>query len=341
VNRPVVIHGLFFTRGRGFLTYFLILMSTSHILITGGAGFIGSHLALRLRETNKVRLFDNFRRDSLTGTSIAEHPNVELIRGDLLNPSDVSRAVEGVDTILHLGAIAGVSSYYNQSLQTLKVNILGTQGLLDVAAKTVRRFVHFSTSEVFGSNALHVTEEDCHGIGPTGDRRWVYATSKLAGEHFVLRYGEEFGFHACCLRPFNVYGPRQTGEGAISNFCTAVTKGQPLTVYGDGSAIRAWCYVSDMVEGTLLALENPAASGQVFNIGNAREIETTHGLARRICALGGGSSNIRTQPMDRAEVAVRIPRIDKARHLLGYEPKVDLDTGLTHTLAWYRETISS
>jgi nucleoside-diphosphate-sugar epimerase len=239
--------------------------------------------------------------------------------------------------VIHLDAIAGVSSYYSMPLKTLQVNILGTVNMLEAAvAVCVKQVIYFSTSEVYGSNAMNVTEQDPHGIGPTSDKRWVYATSKLAGENFVLRYGEEYGFAATCLRPFNVYGPRQTGEGAISNFCIAALNKEQLTVYGDGSAVRAWCYVSDMVDAVVLALTRPESVGHSFNIGNPREAETTNGLARRVAALVPGST-IRRQPMDRAEVAVRLPRIDKARQLLGFEPSVDLDEGLKRTLAWYQE----
>ena len=308
------------------------------ILITGGAGFIGSHLAECLCDTNRLVLFDNYRRDSLTGLAVAGHPNVTVRKGDILNPEDVRAALVGVDMVIHLAAIAGVSSYYDMPLKTLQVNILGTHLLLEESVKAgVKTFVHFSTSEVFGSNALNVSEEDPHGIGPTSDKRWVYATSKLAGENFVLRFGEQYGFHATCVRPFNIYGPRQTGEGAIRNFCVNALKGDPLVVYGDGGAIRAWCYVSDMVDAVELCLTRPEAAGQSFNIGNPREAETTNGLARRIAGMVPGS-RIERKVIERSEVAARVPRIDKARRLLGFEPKVDLEEGLARTLAWYRET---
>lgn len=316
-------------------------MKKRTILITGGAGFIGTHIAERLCERHRLILFDNYRRDSLTGLALARHPNVTVRRGDVLDPASLRKAVSGADTVIHLAAIAGVSSYYSMPLRTLQVNILGTVNMLEAAvAEGVKQFVHFSTSEVYGSNALNVTEQDPHGIGPTSDKRWVYATSKLASENFVLRYGEEYRFRATCLRPFNVYGPRQTGEGAISNFCTAALAGKPLTVYGDGSAIRAWCYVSDMVDAVVLALARPQSAGHSFNIGNPREAETTNGLARRVAALVPGAT-VRRQAIDRAEVAARIPRIDKARELLGFEPRVDLDEGLKRTLAWYREGLQA
>jgi nucleoside-diphosphate-sugar epimerase len=313
-------------------------MGIQRVLITGGAGFIGTHLAEDLSAHAEIVLFDNFRRDSLkSAPHLRENPKVRLITGDVLDTESIRQAMEGCDTVIHLAAIAGVSSYYSESLTTLKVNILGTVNLLEeVVRQKVGTFVHFSTSEVFGPDALWVQETTPHGIGPVSERRWVYATSKLAGEHFTLRFGENHGFRATTVRPFNIYGPRQTGEGAISNFCRAALSGKPITIYGDGTPIRAWCYISDMVAGVRAILNTPAAAGEVFNIGNPREVETTLGLARRVAALVPGST-IGFQDVARAEVRARVPDIDKARKILGYEPLVDLETGLRNTLEWFRQ----
>lgn len=313
----------------------------STVFITGGAGFIGSHLAERLiAGGDRVVLADNFRRDSLSKTEgLREHPLVDVRQVDILDRPAVRTAMEGADAVVHLAAIAGVQSYYDESLRTLEVNILGTHSVLSAVADLgIARVVDFSTSEVFGPDALWVDEESGFRIGPVSDRRWVYATSKLAGEQFTLRFGEQYGFAATVLRPFNVYGPRQTGEGAISNFSTAAIGGTPLSVYGDGTPIRSWCYVDDMVDAVIAALNTPESAGETFNIGNPRETETTLGLARRIAALVPGSS-IRFVSMDRAEVRSRVPDIDKARRILGFEPKVDLETGLSRTLDWFRTEV--
>jgi UDP-glucose 4-epimerase len=304
------------------------------ILITGGAGFIGTHLAQRLSQRADVVLFDNIRRDSLALVpELLENPRVTLVRGDVLDPATLAPAFEGVDAVLHLAAIAGVNSYYREPLKTLQVNMLGTVNVIDQVVRAgARLLVDFSTSEVFGPNAFEVSEEDPCNIGPPSDLRWVYATSKLASEHFCLRSSAQYGFGCAIVRPFNIYGPRQTGEGAISNFCRAVLDGRPLEVYGDGAAIRAWCYVTDMVNAVERILETPEAVGQVFNIGNPREVETTLGLARRVARLEPGA-RIERRSVDRSEVRVRVPRIDKARTILGFEPTVDLDEGLRQTLA--------
>lgn len=308
------------------------------VLITGGAGFLGTHLAERLCSEAEIILFDSFRRNSLRWASeLARDRNVRLITGDVLDIVTLGEALRGVDTVVHLAAIAGVSSYYNEALRTLQVNILGTVNVLEAAVKEkVKRFVYFSSSEVFGPDAMWVKETSPHGIGPVSDRRWVYATSKLAGENFSLRYGEEHHFEVTVVRPFNIYGPRQSGEGAISNFCRAAIGGQSLTVYGEGSAIRSWCFVSDLVEGVLAILHTPDSAGQVFNIGNPREVETTLGLARRIAALVPGAT-IEMKTHEHAEVRGRIPSIDRARKVLGFDPKVDLQQGLQATLEWFRQ----
>jgi nucleoside-diphosphate-sugar epimerase len=307
------------------------------VLITGGAGFIGTHLAERLIADHEVILFDNFRRDSLSSVpALRDHARIKVVQGDVLDGPSIDRAFEGVDIVLHLAAIAGVSSYYSEPLRTLQVNVLGTVNVLEAAARhKIQQFVHFSTSEVFGPDAMFVDEEAGFRIGPVSDRRWVYATSKLAGEQFALRSGEQYGFRSSVVRPFNVYGPRQSGEGAISNFCRAVTSGQPITVYGDGSPLRAWCYVSDMVDAVVAVLATPEAAGQAFNIGNPTEVASTLDLARRVARLSPGAS-IEMKDVERAEVRSRVPVIAKAVRMLQFRPKIDLEEGLQRTLAWFK-----
>ena len=306
------------------------------ILITGGAGFIGTHLAERFCTDFEVVLFDNFSRDSLTlAPHLSTHPNVTVMSGDVLNPDSVKKALKDIDVVLHLAAIAGVSNYYQEPLRTLQVNILGTVNVLEeVIKQKVQSFIYFSTSEVFGANALWVDENSPFCVGPVSDLRWVYAASKLAGENLSLRYAEKYRFACTILRPFNIYGPRQVGEGAISNFCRAVANKEPMTVYGDGSTVRAWCYISDLVDAVQALLRVPAAAGEALNVGNPREVETTLGLARRISRLVPAAT-IQFKNVSRSEVRVRIPVVDKARKLLSFEPKVDLDEGLRRTLGWF------
>jgi UDP-glucuronate decarboxylase len=308
-------------------------------VITGGAGFIGSHLAERLAGEARLILFDNLRRNSLATTGLAADPNIELVEGDIRDRDALFDVVRGADAVFHLAAIAGVSSYYEEPETTLRVNIDGTAGIVDaVVAAGVGRLVYLSTSEVHGPNARDVDEESPCAIGPSSERRWVYATSKLAGEHLVLRGGEAHRFAATVLRPFNVYGPRQTGEGAIRNFSLAAVKEEPLVVYGDGSAVRAWCYVDDFVDAALLALRTDAATGQVFNIGNPDACVDTNELASLVASLVPGAK-VEPGHVSRAEVAYRTPAIGKARRLLGFEPTVSLSDGLARTIDWTRASL--
>ena len=309
-------------------------------VITGGAGFIGSHLAEHLVGQADVVLFDNLRRNSLRLTDLADRPGVEFVEGDIRDRSLVASLVEKADAVFHLAAIAGVSSYYSEPETVLRVNIEGTMAVVDaVVAAQVPKLVFASTSEVHGPHAHDVDEESPCAIGPASDRRWVYATSKLAGEHLVLRAGETHGFAATVVRPFNVYGPRQTGEGAIRNFCVAAVTGAPLEVYGDGSAVRAWCYVEDFVAAAASTLVTPAAVGQIFNIGNPDGAIDTNGLAELIASMVP-RSEVRPAHVDHAEVPYRTPAIQKARKILGYEPQIGLREGLRRTIEWTRSELA-
>ena len=309
------------------------------ILLTGGGGFIGTHLADALRATYAVVIYDNFRRDSLQFAShLKDCNNVKIITGDVLDREALTRAMQHADAVIHLAAIAGVSSYYREPLNTLRVNILGTLNVLESMLSTgTRTMIDFSTSEVYGVDADHVTEEHPHGIGPVSQKRWVYAVSKLASEHFTLRYGEEHGLHCTCIRPFNIYGPGQTGEGAIRNFAAALLSNKPITIYGDGTDVRAWCYIDDLVTAILSILENPAAGGKAFNIGNPSQAFTTTQLATMMIQLFGKGS-ICYVPAEHAPIRLRIPDISRAREILGFKPKVSLEEGLKKTFEWYKET---
>ncbi len=179
----------------------------NRILITGGAGFIGTHLAERFCQENKILLFDNLRRDSLSELDkLKNHPNVEFIEGDVLNKKEVYEALKGCNIILHLAAVAGVSSYYKEPSMTLRVNLIGTVNVLECCNElNVEKVVDFSTSEVYGTDAFNVTEDTGHYIGPVNDFRWTYAVSKLASEQLTLRYGETYNFKSFTVRPFNIY----------------------------------------------------------------------------------------------------------------------------------------
>ena len=310
------------------------------ILLTGGAGFIGTTLSRRLIDDNQMVVYDNLHRDALGGTELAGHPNLTFVQGDVLDAELVLETAKGATHIVHLAAIAGVDTVLESPVRTMTVNLIGTYNVLEAAQATresLERLVDFSTSEVFGRHAYKVEEIHETAQGSVGEARWTYAVSKLAGEHFAHSYYDELGLPTCSLRPFNVYGPGQIGGGAIRAFIEAILAGEDLVIHGDGAQIRAWCYVDDLVDALLLILERPEAVGQVFNIGNARSVVTVYDLAARIRRLMEADSEITFRPLHYTDVEMRIPNVDKARNLLGWEPKVDLDDGLARTIAWYRE----
>jgi UDP-glucose 4-epimerase len=317
-----------------------VSLTGRRILITGGAGFIGTTLARRLVADNEIVALDNLHRDALSGTELAEHPNFLLLHGDVLDGERLTEVARGVTHIVHCAGIAGVDTVLDSPVRTMRVNVIGTYNVLEAAAATkdtLERIVDFSTSEVFGQQAFNVQEGHVTTIGSVGEARWTYAVSKLAGEHMAHAYHAELGLPTVSVRPFNVYGPGQIGGGAIRAFIEAALAGHDLTIHGDGSQIRAWCYVDDMVAATLLALEHPNAVGESFNIGNARSAVTIYDLARRIKRLTGCPGEIVFQPLHYTDVELRIPNVDKARTLLGFEASVELDDGLERTIAWYRD----
>lgn len=311
------------------------------ICLTGGAGFIGSHLVERLVPKNHVVVFDNFHRDALTPSGLAEHPQVEVIRGDVLDADAVRRAVRGCDAVIHLASIAGVDTVLKNPVLTMKVSLLGTYHALEAAleAGSVRRFIDFSTSEVFGRYAYQVTEFDATTLGAVGEARWTYAVAKLATEHLAMNYHKQHGLPTCSIRPFNVYGPRQVGEGAVHHFIVRALRGEDLVVHNDGAQIRAWCYVDDIVDGILACLVRDEAVGHAFNIGNPRSTVTIHHLAREIIRLSSSSSRIRFEKWPHPDVEIRVPSIQKAQELLGYQARVDLEEGLLRTIHWYRRQL--
>ncbi len=316
----------------------LVPLTGRRILITGGAGFIGTSLALRLYQNNEIVIFDNFSRNALEGTPLETSKNVRIIQGDVRDMEAVQAAVAGCELVVHMASIAGVDTVMQNPVPTMEVSLFGTANVLRACVdKGVRRFVDFSTSEVFGRYAYNVGEGDVTTLGAVGEARWTYAVSKLATEHLTYNYHKQYGLETVAVRPFNIYGPRQVGQGAIHHFIRRALKHEPLTVHNDGSQIRSWCYIDDIVEGMLLVLTRPEAIGHTFNIGNPRSTLTIYNLAREIVRLSSSSSRVEFVSWPFADVELRIPNIEKARTLLHYEPTVDLEEGLLRTIYWYRQ----
>jgi UDP-glucose 4-epimerase len=311
------------------------MLRGKRIFITGGAGFIGATLAGRLIEHNHILVYDNFDRDSLSGRPWASHPNLRVVRGNILDAEALGREMRAARPthVVHCAAIAGIKTVVKSPIATLEVNMIGTANALRAASELggIERFVSFSTSEVFGEQAFQSSEEAVAVIGRVGVARWTYAVSKLTGEHLALAHHKERGLPAAVVRPFNVYGPGQIGEGALSIFIQRALKGEDIEIHGTGTQIRAWCYVDDMVRAVLLCLEHPGAPGEVFNIGSARAVVTIYGLANTVIRVLGSSSKVLFTRKDYADVELRIPDVRKALEVLGFEAEVELEDGIRRT----------
>ncbi len=311
----------------------------STVLITGGAGFIGTALCRQLAPNNRIRVFDILRRNALAEAGLDKHPNIELIKGDVRDAAALRAATEGVDYFVHMASIAGVDTVVKNPVLTMEVSIEGTLNALRAAHAVggVKRFIDFSTSEVFGTYAFRVREADVTSLGAVGEARWTYAVSKLATEHLAHNYFRQYGLPTCSIRPFNVYGPGQVGEGAVHAFTVRALKGEPLIIHNAGDQIRSWCYIDDIVDGILLCLSRDEAIGESFNIGNPRSTVTIFHLAKMILAAAQSDSEIRFEKWDFADVELRVPDIKKAEGRLGFRAQIDLDVGLLRTINWYRE----
>src|SRR5882757_3737615 len=235
-------------------------------------------------------------------------------------------AIDGCQIVIHCAAIAGVYSVDRNAVTTMEVNLLGTHQVVKAALDVgVERFVEFSTSEVYGPFIHKGKEDDLTTIGPIGESRWVYAASKLASEHLSFAHYKEDGLPLAIVRPFNVYGPRQVGDGAIRGFILQALQNKTITLFNDGTQIRSWCFVDDFVDGVLRCAEKKEAVGQAFNLGNPQGTITNFELANMIIRLTNSKSTIIYKPHPGPEVDLRVPSIEKASSLLGFKPAVSLE----------------
>ena len=319
------------------------MLAGANVLITGGAGFIGTALTARLSEQNHVRVLDILRRNALSEVGLDRHPNVELIVGDVRDPEAVRRAMSGCEYVVHMASIAGVDTVLKNPVLTMDVSLEGTMNVLRAAHETGRakRVIDFSTSEVFGSYAFRVREADVTSLGAVGEARWTYAVSKLATEHLAHNYWKQFSLPTLSIRPFNIYGPGQVGEGAVHAFVVRALKEETIQIHNEGDQIRSWCFIDDIIDAIMLALERDEAIGESFNIGNPRSTITIYQLARLIVRLSGSKSGIEFVEWDFPDVELRIPDVRKAERLLGFRPKIELEQGLLETIAWYRRKLGN
>ncbi|MFC2092674.1 NAD-dependent epimerase/dehydratase family protein [Bacteroidota bacterium] len=318
-------------------------IKNKRFLFTGGAGFIGSTLTKKLITDNEILIYDNFSRDSLKFKKI-KSKNLRIIQGDILDFEKLQSTVEEYkpQIVVHLAAIAGVDTVIINPVKTMEINTLGTFNILKALEKNsgrLERVINFSTSEVLGAYAYKSSEKSDTNFAPVGEGRWTYSVSKVAGEHLVHSYFKQFGFPNITIRPFNIYGPGQIGEGAIHIFIKNAVLNKNIEVHGDGDQIRSWCYIDDMVDGIELCLTNKKAVGEIFNIGNPKGTVTISSLAEKIIILCKTKSKIVYVPKNYVDVELRIPSIEKAEQVLKFKPKIDLNTGIKKTFAWYKKMV--
>jgi nucleoside-diphosphate-sugar epimerase len=306
-------------------------------LITGGAGFVGSHLCERLLDRgDEVVCVDNL----ITGKSenlsqLRSHPRFTYIQADVTQPLAYD---DPVDAVFHLASPASPRGYLSKPLETALVNSLGTQRMLELVQAQGAKFLLASTSEAYGDPLVHPQTEDYWGnVNPVGIRS-CYDEGKRFAEALTMVFVRQFGVDARIVRIFNCYGPRSDPEDGriVPNFVTQALMGKPLTVYGDGSQTRSLCYVSDLVSGLIRAMDVPNTAGRVYNLGNPDE-RTVLEFAQLIKQISGSSSVIRfVDPISTDDPQRRCPDIRRAQSELGWEPTISLDRGLDDTIAWFR-----
>jgi UDP-glucose 4-epimerase len=317
------------------------------VLITGGAGFVGSHLAEALLERgDEVFALDNLSTGSIDNIShLKPHPKFHYTIDTVTNEPVLAELVDQCDVVVHLAAAVGVKLIVEAPVHTIETNVHGTEVVLKLANKKKKLVLIASTSEVYGKSVDVPFKEDADLVlGPTKKHRWAYACSKLIDEFLALAYWKERKLPVIIVRLFNTVGPRQTGQYGmvIPTFVRQALAGQPITVFGDGTQSRSFTYVGDVVRGVVALMDEPRAVGQVFNIGNGIEISIGE-LAARIRTLTGSRSEIVHIPYDDAyeagfeDMPRRVPDISKVRSLVGYAPTVELDEILTRVIEHFRQ----
>jgi UDP-glucose 4-epimerase len=317
------------------------------VLITGGAGFVGSHFSDGLlARGDEVFVLDNLSTGSIENIGhLKGHPKFHYTIDSVTNEPVLAELIDSCDAVVHLAAAVGVKLIVEAPVHTIETNVHGTEVVLKHANKKKKLVVIASTSEVYGKSADVPFREDADLVlGPSEKHRWAYACSKLIDEFLALAYWKERKLPVIILRLFNTVGPRQTGQYGmvIPNFVRQALAGHPITVFGDGTQSRSFTYVGDVVRAMLGLIDEPRAVGQVFNIGNGQEI-TIGDLAARIKALTRSASAIVHVPYEQAyeagfeDMPRRVPDISKVRSLVGYEPTVELDEILQRVIEYFRQ----
>lgn len=314
----------------------LTFMKTT--LVTGGAGFLGSHLCDRLIERgDEVICLDNFftgRKENVR--HLIGHPRFELVRHDIVHPIYVE-----ADQIYNLACPASPEAYQYNPIKTIKTSTVGMVNVLGLAKRCRARVLQASTSEVYGDPEIHPQTEDYWGhVNPIGPRS-CYDEGKRVAESLCVNYATEHGMQVRLIRIFNTYGPRMDPKDGrvVSNFVVQALKGEPITLYGDGQQTRSFCYVSDLIDGMMRLMDYEGDDPGPVNVGNPGEYSMRQ-LAEAALKLTGSKSKMETRPLPKDDPTRRRPDISKARRLLGWEPKVSLEEGLKPTIEYYRGAIA-
>jgi len=315
-------------------------------LITGGAGFIGSHLAEALLNAgHQVLVLDNLSTGSMENIShLKGRGGFEYFIDTVENEGLLAELIDRAEVVFHFAAAVGVKLIVEQPVYTIETNVHGTEVVLKHANKKKKLVVIASTSEVYGkSESVPFSEDSDLVMGPTPKHRWAYACSKAIDEFLALAYWKERKLPVIIVRFFNTVGPRQTGQYGmvIPNFVRQALAGEPITVFGDGTQSRSFTHVADVVGALLKLVAEPKAVGQVINIGNTEEVSIQK-LAERVRQLTGSTSTIKLVPYDEAyesgfeDMPRRVPDLSKAEKMIGYKPKHTLDDILTQVIDYFR-----
>jgi len=317
------------------------------ILVTGGAGFIGSHLAEKLLESgHEVFLIDNLWTGRLDNLSrIQNHKRLHLVVNTILDESVMNELIFKVDHVYHLAAAVGVKKIMDHPVETLDINVKGTEMVLRLANQFKKKVFIASTSEIYGKHLEHdLSEDDNRIMGTVKKRRWAYACSKTLDEFLALAYFDEKKLPIVIGRLFNTVGPRQTGQYGmvLPTFVQSALLGKPIIVYGDGTQTRSFTYVKDVVEAITRLMDEPAAEGDIFNVGNNTEV-TINELAQKVKEMTGTNSEIEHIPYEKAygpgfeDMEKRCPNIDKLKKLIVFEPSYDLEAIIQSVIDYFKE----
>jgi len=317
------------------------------ILITGGAGFIGSHLAEKLLGLgHEVFIIDNLWTGRLSNIEkIQDHKKLHLVVDTILNESVMNELIFKIDHIYHLAAAVGVKNIMNHPVETLDINVKGTETVLRLANRFKKKVLIASTSEVYGKHVEHsLSEDDDRILGTVKKRRWAYACSKTLDEFQALAYFDEKKLPVVIARLFNTVGPRQTGQYGmvLPNFVQSALLGKPISVYGEGTQSRSFTHVNDVVGAITKLMDEPSAEGEIFNVGNNKEV-TINELAQKVKEMTDSDSEIEHIPYEKAygpgfeDMKRRCPNIKKINKLIGFKPSYDLKEMIQSVIDYFKE----